>query len=118
MYPLGSAGHTSLRSETTRVNVDYTITPTLLMHLGFGFVDLYSDPTQKTYDPVSGLGFTGTYASPPLMPNFTGLSGSVGGLSTGIGAAGPDLDRHPHLGSQQSHLQGRWGSDRQRIPFP
>ncbi|HEY7337587.1 MAG TPA: carboxypeptidase-like regulatory domain-containing protein [Bryobacteraceae bacterium] len=78
-YPLGSAGSTSLRSQTTRINVDYTITPTLLLHWGGGLVDLYNHPTQRTYDPVAGLGFTGTYASPPLMPNFTGLSGSQGG---------------------------------------
>jgi hypothetical protein len=88
-FPLGSAGHTSLRSQTTRVNVDYTITPTLLMHVGIGLVDLFNDPTQQAYDPVSGLQFTGTYASPALMPNFTGLSGAQGGLSTGIGTGGP-----------------------------
>ena len=28
-----------VKSETTRVNVDYTLTPTMLLHMGVGFVD-------------------------------------------------------------------------------
>jgi len=93
-YPLGSGPSTNIRSESTRINVDYTITPTLLMHLGFGFLDVYNDPKLQSYDPVAGLGFTGTYASPPLFPAFAGLSGAQGGLSVGAGVGGPFVVRN------------------------
>ncbi|HEY7337585.1 MAG TPA: TonB-dependent receptor [Bryobacteraceae bacterium] len=93
-YPLGSGPSTNIRSESTRINVDYTITPTLLLHLGFGFLDVYNHPQLKTYDPVAGLGFTGTYATPPLFPAFGGLSGAQGGLSVGAGVGGPFVVRN------------------------
>ncbi len=92
--PIGSLGHTNIRSRTTRINVDYTITPTLLMHWGGGLVDVHIDPTVNPYDPVAGLGFTGTYASPALFPLFGGLSGAQGGLSVNAGVGGPLVVRN------------------------
>jgi len=93
-YPLGSGPSTNIRSESTRINVDYTITPTLLLHLGFGFLDVYNHPQLRTYDPVAGLGFTGTFATPPLFPALGGLSGAQGGLSVGAGVGGPFVVRN------------------------
>jgi hypothetical protein len=87
-YPLAAAT-VDTHSQTTRVNVDYTLTPTMLLHVGVGFVDYVNNPTKQAFDPVAQLGFTGAYAQPSLFPNFTGLSQAQGGFSTGFASGGP-----------------------------
>ncbi len=61
-------------THTARFNYDQTITPTLLLHLGVGF--LYTNdhqlPAVDHFDQLSQLGLKGTYTD--LFPYITGLS--------------------------------------------
>jgi carboxypeptidase family protein len=73
-----------------RLNYDQTITPTLLLHLGGGYVSSsLSMPSAVTgYNATTGIGLTGPF-TPLAFPIFSGLTGanSTGGSST-LGASG------------------------------
>src|SRR6202034_4036155 len=77
-----------IRSNTIRLNFDDILTPTLLLHIGAGFLDVNSNPEVPSYNPVTGIGFTGGNASPPAFPTFSGLLGAQGG-SANLGSYGP-----------------------------
>jgi hypothetical protein len=92
-FPIANVQGSHIRSNTIRLNLDYILTPTLLLHVGAGFVDVYSNPQVPAYDPVKGIGFTGGNASPPVFPSFGSLSGSQGG-SANLGPGGPFIVRN------------------------
>jgi hypothetical protein len=70
-------------SPTARLTIDYTITPTSLLHVGFGvlrYVHVDSEPPeQQAVDSKSLLGLTGAVPGTTGMPYFSGL-GSASGL--------------------------------------
>ncbi len=77
-------------THTSRINYDQIIRPTLLLHLGGGF--LYTNdhqlPNVDSYDPVSELGLTGLYTN--LFPRLAGLSATnQPGFGGGGGTLGP-----------------------------
>jgi hypothetical protein len=77
-------------TKSYRLNYDQTITPTLLLHLGGGYVSSsLSMPSAVTgYNATTGIGLTGPF-TPLAFPIFSGLTGanSTGGSST-LGASG------------------------------
>lgn len=83
---------TNNSSSTIRVNYDQTVKPTLLLHLGVGYIHTYIPSTVPQYNE-SSLGLTGYYAN--YFPNISGLSDPFsGGLNLssspfGGGALGP-----------------------------
>jgi hypothetical protein len=79
-------------THTARLNYDQIITPTLLLHLGVGF--LYTNdhqlPDVDAYNQVAQLGLTGTYTN--LFPRVTGLSAlNQPGFSGALGPYTPIL---------------------------
>ena len=87
------------RSTTARLNYDQTLKPTLLLHVGVGYLYTYHPGVPSNFDlstlnpPAgtvssgsNGKGLQGYYAN--IFPNFTGLSatGGTGGNSVPIGA--------------------------------
>jgi hypothetical protein len=77
---------TNSLSQTTRINFDQTITPTLLMHIGAGLLQttVYTLP-QNTYNQSALFGNNTFYV--PYFPDVFGASsGSLGGLGVGMGA--------------------------------
>jgi hypothetical protein len=87
------------RSTTARLNYDQTLKPTLLLHIGVGYLYTYHPGVPQPFDlstlnpPAgavssggNGKGLTGFYTN--IFPNFTGLSvaGGTGGNSIPIGA--------------------------------
>ncbi|HEY6340165.1 MAG TPA: carboxypeptidase-like regulatory domain-containing protein [Bryobacteraceae bacterium] len=72
-------------SNTVRLNLDQTLTPTLLLHLGAGVVHTDMLDTVADYDPVQGLGFTGSYTN--LFPYISGLNAAQGGMSSAMGVS-------------------------------
>ncbi|MBV9504904.1 MAG: carboxypeptidase regulatory-like domain-containing protein [Acidobacteriia bacterium] len=81
-YPITTAIPTTTIANTVRINLDYTLKPTLLLHVGAGV--LYA--TQKTvasFDP-STIGFKG--ANTNLFPLISTLPS--GGLTAGPPAQG------------------------------
>jgi len=72
-----------VNSNTYRVNFDQTITPTLLLHFGMGYVITHINDHSDRFDSAKELGFTGTYST--LFPVIGGLSGAQGGMAAGMG---------------------------------
>jgi hypothetical protein len=71
-------------STTTRLNYDNALTPTRLLHVGFGYVrfDFKDFSPTLDFDPQTTLGLTGATLN-RLFPNFNpGSNATVGGLST------------------------------------
>jgi hypothetical protein len=75
---------TNNHSYTSRINVDATLRPTLLFHVGIGYMYTTTPAQPKTFDQ-SALGFTNKFVA-PIYPNInpgTG-AGSTGGVSFGF----------------------------------
>jgi hypothetical protein len=69
-------------ANTVRLNYDQTVTPTMMLHLGVGVMNVYNDDKVKysSFDALKELGLKGTYAT--KFPYITGASGSLGGMGT------------------------------------
>ncbi len=73
----------NLLSRTIRVNYDHTLKPTLLLHVGIGYLWTY-DPAQAPAFDQSKIGLSGFYS--PLFPSITGINnGTTGGNSITLG---------------------------------
>ncbi len=70
-----------IQSYTTRVNYDYTISPTLVWHVGVGYIqfNLSSDPLNINFDAAKYWGLTGA-AMVRQAPFFSGLQTAFGGM--------------------------------------
>jgi hypothetical protein len=82
--PITSARGIKVVTNTARINFDYTISPTLLLHLGAGYMNNNYLEDRGNYDPGTTIGLTGTY-NPNLFPTIMGLSGAQGGMSATMG---------------------------------
>jgi len=77
---------TNNRSTTVRINYDQSLKPTLLLHLGIGYLDTYV-PSQVPQFNESSLGLNGYYAN--YFPSITGLSDLfAGGINLSAGFFG------------------------------
>jgi hypothetical protein len=65
-------------ADTIRANLDYTLTPTLLLHMGLGYLYNRQDPQVPRFDN-SLIGFKGTNTN--LFPYFSVLSEAQGGMT-------------------------------------
>lgn len=79
-----------LYSQTARINVSHTLTPTVILTFGVG-IQRHRNPDSAPssvitdFDPVAELGLKGS-ATGGGFPRITGLgSGNFGGMSLGIG---------------------------------
>jgi hypothetical protein len=91
-----------------RINYDYTITPTIVLHLGIGMFrfshPVSSPPEVLNYDAAGLLGFKGSSIGLGF-PRLTGLNSSTGGgLSPSIGPAGEDLQHYTKITAPASVL--------------
>ena len=86
-----------------RLNYDYTVTPTLLMHLGAGYQedDFFDDAPVINYNAASQLGLTGATIN-RNFPIFQGLCTTVTGCTT---AAGGTMNMGPVAGQTHSFWQ-------------
>ncbi len=77
-------------SQTTRINYDQSITPTLLMHLGAGLLNTSLHNLPPSFDQNSLFGSTGAFyvnQFPAVTPgNDTGKGGSSVPMGVGFGA--------------------------------
>ncbi len=70
------------RTHTIRLNLDYTVSPTVLLHLGAGIMHfIFKDPQPNiNFDSLKELGLPGTFVTiPPSMQGL--LVGGKGGLT-------------------------------------
>ncbi len=77
-------------SQTVRINLDTTLTPTLLLHIGAGYLETSNPQTAPTYDQnqlfPQGVPFTVKNYFPYMAGMF---SANGGGWSGGTGFPGP-----------------------------
>jgi hypothetical protein len=80
--PITQGRGTYIKSENPRVNFDYSLTPTLLLHLGGGYTDNdFNAPAPiSNYDAATQLGLTGAPVAVRQFPNFSGLQAALGGM--------------------------------------
>jgi len=110
--PISQPSPTDNKSSTTRINYDQTLKPTLLLHLGVGYLYTYVPSDAPHFDQTS-LGLKG-YPNPTYFPNISGLqdflgnggvnlsSGPFGGLQVRVVLAQPRMGTRP--GSSGSGL--------------
>ncbi|HEV3200720.1 MAG TPA: TonB-dependent receptor [Bryobacteraceae bacterium] len=90
--PLTATRYIPIRSQTYRLSTDYSLTPTLLIHVGVGEL-LYHNPdkgldTVVSFDAPGKLGLVGgltNQTGATGFPRITGLGSSFGGLSLSLG---------------------------------
>ena len=78
--PATAARGDYITANTTRISVDQTISPTLLLHLGVGYVNTnFNDQTAVTdFNDVTQLGLKGIPQPEGRFPYITGLSSTTG----------------------------------------
>src|SRR5262249_32633574 len=86
-----SAVPNAYRNHTTRVNYDESLRPTLLLHVGIGYLHQREPTIPITYDQTK-LGLRGYFVT-DLFPTIGGLYNNTagGGLSLSSGAIGTGL---------------------------
>jgi hypothetical protein len=85
-----------------RVNLDYTLQPTLLLHLGAGLVTYQLDDHSPTtdFDQVRNLGLVGTPVPVGRFPSIAGLC--LTGLTPACTGTGGMANMGPGVGAAQS----------------
>jgi hypothetical protein len=84
--PFTTAVPSAFRNYTTRVNYDQSITPTLLLHIGFGYFHQYEPTIPVTFDQTT-IGLHG-YFDTSLFPTIAGMTnGFTGGWAPGTGGS-------------------------------
>lgn len=85
--PIAPTVGTDIRGNTTRLSYDRTISPTLLLHLGAGFMQntLGQPASTPDYDACGQLGLCGPFTRPATFPNFQALGNAQGGGPANIG---------------------------------
>lgn len=90
--PIDTTSSTYITSNTERLNFDYTLTPTMLLHIGAGYqsTEFKYEPPTKGYDVFGQLGIKGATRGPDndgRFPTFNAMTG--GNSSGGMNAMGP-----------------------------
>jgi Carboxypeptidase regulatory-like domain/TonB dependent receptor len=84
------------RNDTYRTNYDYTITPTMVLHAGIGYIR-YRNPDVmldgvKNFDSVGQLGLKGSDLPGGLgFPSLGTISGNLGGMGLAMGPSNGNL---------------------------
>ncbi|MBZ5576642.1 MAG: hypothetical protein LAP40_08810 [Acidobacteriia bacterium] len=93
--PITATRGTFIESHTERLNFDYTLTPTMLLHIGAGYQhnDFKDTAPTTNFDLAGQLGIKGATVGPnqgARFPVFQGMLGvnSTGGMNTMGPAAG------------------------------
>jgi hypothetical protein len=85
-YPIQNTVPTHIKTNTTRGNIDFTVTPTLLLHVGVGYLLTSNNPQVAPFNDQQLLGLNGVAAN--IFPYFSVLSQNTGGSE----ALGPPTD--------------------------
>jgi hypothetical protein len=118
-FPISNARQFVTHTPQIHLNIDRTITPSLLVHLGGGEVRYWhtdaAPPASRTYDAIGQLGLIGglTDVNPMGTTGFPAVSGigsaTVGGQPTNIGwssATLPHTADHPSFTSSATWIKG------------
>ena len=108
-YPWTSQQSTPYRNHTIRVNIDATITPTLLLHVGLGYFWHREPNVAPVFDQskigLPGAGAVNAYPNPNAFPTIGGLNAGAGGMSQAIGVG---FDAIAHEQKPTANLNLTW----------
>jgi hypothetical protein len=77
--PLKATTASNIVAHTIRINLDQTITPTLLFHAGAGLVYNLDQVIAGEFDNLGQLGLKGTYTN--IFPSMQGMNVAQGGVA-------------------------------------
>lgn len=91
--PITAGRVQAIFSHTQRLNVDHTLSPTMLLHLGAGYIRYFNPdqgpPGVMNFDAAKEIGFTGSATDPGGFPRITGLAtgtnNAFGGMNLTMG---------------------------------
>jgi hypothetical protein len=118
--PVTAAIGTFITARTQRLNFDYSLSPTMLLHLGIGYQTNHftDDPGTTNYDAAKNLGLAGA-TSNRIFPSFQGLTitnNSQGGVKN-LGP-GNSTNRHPLLYEKPTaNVSLSWTKDNHTFKF-
>jgi hypothetical protein len=94
------------RSHTERLNYDYTISPTLLAHIGLGYQKnhLWDDTPVVNFDALKELGLKGQTVVRQFPTVSIGASAATGGMSN----MGPQFQTHQFVEKPAVNLSMTW----------
>jgi hypothetical protein len=108
----GVAAAPGIYNYTSRLSFDHTFTPTLLSHVGFGYVR-FDNPTGAppevlNYDAAGKLGFAGAATTPGGFPRITGLMNTSSGGMLNMGSSGfsSNFDDHMTAVASTTYIRG------------
>ena len=88
-FPITGRRDQLIYSYTTRANYNHSLSPTVLLNLGAGFIRFHNPdsaaPDVLDYDAVGQLGFRGSVTDPAGFPRITGLNSAQGGSNLNFG---------------------------------
>jgi len=96
--PISGTIGTDIRGHTERLSYDRTLSPTLLLHLGAGFMQnmLGRPAIIPDYDACGKLSLCGPFARPATFPVFQTLSNAQGGMANfGVGSETFETQQQP-----------------------
>jgi hypothetical protein len=110
--PITAVRVQAIYGHTTRFNHDWSVTPTLLVHLGSGFLRFHNpDSSPRSvldYDAVGGIGFNGSVTTPSGFPRIASVQG------TGVGGPGHSIFGGMNLGmgptNANAYYDSKWTS--------
>ena len=110
---ISNARGTFFHSWTTALNYDYSLTPTLLMHLGGGYTQIagYDDAPYLTFNALSQIGVTG-FEQNRNFPYISGMSsttlGGMQAVGTSLGTQGHSLPQEmPSFNANTTWVKGK-----------
>jgi hypothetical protein len=111
--PITASRGTFVYNNTYRLNADYTLAPTLLLHLGAGFQSNdFSDAAPVTdFDSVGVLGLRGGTVGPttgarfPLFSALTGVSNTGGVQQLGPSSQRRDIMQKPTANASLTYVR-------------
>ena len=92
--PITAVRVQAIYGHTARINYDWTVSPTVLVHLGAGYRRFHNPDSSPSsvldYDAVGGIGFNGSVTSPSGFPRIAWPAGgqnqaAFGGMGLGMG---------------------------------
>jgi hypothetical protein len=111
-FPVSNSREFITSSKTLRFNLDYSLTPTTLLHAGLGEIrydHIDSNPaTTRDFDAPGKLGLKGGLTSPTGFPSVSGLSSSFGGIGNTMGwtSGVHDYDDKPTFNTNVTIIRG------------
>ncbi len=91
-FPGSMAYDNPQNSHTFRLNYDQTLSPTLLLHFGAGYMHTLWAQTQPEFKTEEELGLKGTYVD--FFPTITGIFSPFGGYGNPTGGMGANQLYH------------------------